>query len=300
MKPSFLLASAACAALLALTASAETLYAVSMRTYADPQYKGVEGNLYAVSTETAVTRLVASLSVADKGPVGLDGIAIHPKTGVFYGITSTSAVLPHTLVTIDVKSGIVTPVGDLGLVGSDIEFDPDGTLYMWVPATFQLATVNLEKGAATPRGRPFTQGTMKGGLALIGGGRALVAATGGKGTLDSIDLTTGTIATGPRLVGAAFPELINGLTYSPKGVIYGINTNGAQPPLANLISIDQRTGVVTNIGPLPNDTDAISFGPDLSQTKDLFTKLLEWRFPLLVGLFLIAIVVVVAAMRHKS
>ena len=300
MKPSFLLASAACAALLALSASAESLYAVSMRTYADPLYKGVEGNLYVVSTETAVTRLVASLSVVGKGPVGLDGLAIHPKTGVFYGITSTSATLPHTLVTIDVKSGNVTPVGDLGFLGSDIEFDPDGTLYMWIPATFQLATVNLETGAATPRGRPFTQGTLKGGIALIGGGRALVAATGGKGTLDTIEMATGTITTGPQLVGAPFPELINGLAFSPRGVVYGINTNGAQPPVANLVSIDPRTGAVANIGPLPNDTDALSFGPDLLQAKDPMTRLLEWRFPLLVGLFLIAIVVVVVAMRHKA
>src|ERR1700681_3519503 len=101
MKRYFFLASAACFALLCLTASAETLYAVSMRTYADSSYRGVEGNLYVVDTDSAVTRLVASLTLNGKTPVGLDGLAIHSQTGIFYGITaSTSAAIPHTLVTI--------------------------------------------------------------------------------------------------------------------------------------------------------------------------------------------------------
>src|SRR5476649_332909 len=154
MKPSLLLASVACTALLCTTAAAQTLYAVSMRTYSDPSYKGVEGNLYVVATDTGVTRLVASLTVGGKTPVGLDGLAIHPKTGVFYGITAaTSAAIPRSLVTIDSKTGYVTRIGDLGHVGSDIEFDPDGTLYMWVPATFQMSTVNIDTGLATPRGQ---------------------------------------------------------------------------------------------------------------------------------------------------
>jgi hypothetical protein len=287
--------------MLCLTASAETLYASSMRTYADPLYKGVEGNLYVVATDTAVTRLVASLTLGGKAPISLDGLAIHPRTGIFYGITpATSGAIPHSLVTIDPRSGVVTRIGDLGFGGSDVEFDPDGNLYMWMPATFQMASVDLDTGAATPHGRPFAQGAVKGGIAMIGGGRALVAATGGKGTLDSIDLATGAITPGPNLVGAPFPELINGLTFSPRGVIYGINTNGALPPLANLISIDARTGKVTSIGPLPNDTDALSFGPDLTESKDTLTKVLEWRFPVLVGLFLLALVVVFVAMRSKG
>jgi hypothetical protein len=301
MKTSLLLATAACSAMLCLTASAETLYASSMRTYADPLYKGVEGNLYVVATDTAVTRLVASLTLGGKAPISLDGLAIHPRTGIFYGITpATSGAIPHSLVTLDPKSGVVTRVGDLGYAGSDVEFDPDGKLYMWIPATYQMATVDLDTGAATPHGHPFSQGAVKGGIALIGGGRALVAATGGKGTLDSVDLASGTITQGPNLIGAPFPELMNGLTYSPKGIIYGINTNGALPPLANLVSIDARTGKVTSIGPLPNDTDALSFGPDLTESKDTLTKVLEWRFPVLVGLFLLALVVVFVAMRSKA
>jgi hypothetical protein len=263
-----------------------------MRTYADPTYRGVEGNLYVVDTDSGVTRLVVSLTYGGKS-IGLDGLAIHPKTGIFYGITSsTSTTLPRSLVRIDPKTGALTPVGDLGHAGSDIEFDPDGVLYMWLPTTSQLATVNIDTGSATPVGNPFQQGTRRGGIALIGGGRALVAASGGKGTLDTADMSTGVITPGPSLVGAPFPELINSLAVSPRGVIYGINTNGANPQLANLVSIDPKTGKVTGIGPLPDDTDALSFGPTLSETKDVATRMQEWRFPVLAGLFVIAIVIV--------
>jgi hypothetical protein len=301
MKRSFLLASVACFTLLCITASAETLYAVSMRTYADSSYKGVEGNLYVVDTDSAVTRLVASLTLNGRTPVGLDGLAIHPKTGVFYGITaSTSSVIPHTLVTIDSKTGAVSPIGDLGHAGSDIQFDLDGTLYMWLPVTHQMATVDLDTGVATSRGRSIQQGVLKGGIAPIGGGHALVTATGGKGTLDTVDLATGTVAPGPALTGASFPDLIKGLTYSPKGIVYGINTDGGLPPQANLVSIDPQTGKVTSIGPLPNDTEALSFGPDLVASKDMTATMLEWRLPVLAGLFVIAIVILVVAMRLKS
>lgn len=298
MKRRFLLASLALCALLSTAAGAESLYAVSMRTYFDPQYKGVEGNLYVVATDTGVTRLLATLTVEGGTPIGLDGLAIHPKTGVFYGITpDSSSVIPHTLVTVDPKSGVVKPVGDLRIAGTDIYFDSDGTLYIWLPDTRQFGTVDLGTGAVTPKGPPFTQGAPKGGIALIGAGRALVAATGGSGTLDTVDLATGTSTTGPSLSGAPFPDLINGLTYSPKGVLYGVNTNGAHPPLANLVTIDAGTGKVTNIGPLPNETDALSFGPDVTNVKDARAAFEEWRLPLMVGLFLIAVVVVIVAMR---
>ncbi len=42
----------------AMPAAAQTLYAVSVRTYSDPGYHGVEGNLYTVDPDTAATNLV--------------------------------------------------------------------------------------------------------------------------------------------------------------------------------------------------------------------------------------------------
>jgi hypothetical protein len=269
------LAAFALATCFAMPVAAQTLYAVSVRIYSDPGYHGVEGNLYTVDPDSAATNLVTSLNVSGKTPVGLDGLAIHPRTGVFYGITApTSAIIPRTLVILDPTTGSVTPVGELSLVGSDIGFDPDGTLYMWLPDTRQLGTVNLDTGQVTAKGAPIERGATKGGFALIGGGKAYVAGTGGAGTLDTIDVNTGAVMPGPVITGAPFPDLINGLAFSPKGVLFGINTSFGRATQANLITIDPTSGKVTNIGALPNDTDALTFGA-AGSTRDMAASLME-------------------------
>jgi hypothetical protein len=284
-------------ALFSAAAAAQTLYAVSVRTYSDPGYAGVEGNIYVVDTATAALTLLTSLH-AGETPIGLDGLAIHPVTGEFYGITApTSKSIPQSLVRVDPATGDVALVGRLGFAGSDIAFDADGTLYIWLADKGQLGTVNLETGAATPRGKPLRQGASKGGLALIGGGRALIAATGGGGTLDLVDLVTGSITTGPRLIGAPFPDLINGLAYSPAGVLYAVNTNFGGTSRADLITIDSRSGLVSRIGPLPNDTDALAFGPAQPQAGASASFFRDWRFPALVLLLVVLAVLIVVALR---
>jgi sugar lactone lactonase YvrE len=290
---------AALVALFAADAASQTLYASSLRTYSDPGYHGVEGNLYLVDTETAATTLVTSLNVGGKTPVGIDGLAIHPRTGVFYGITApTSSVIPRSLVIIDPTTGTVTLVGDLGETGSDIGFDPDGTLYVWMPIARRLGVVDLDTGHVTPRGTPIEHGATKGGFAFIGNGHAYLAVTGGSGTLDTIDLATGAVTTGPALVGAPFPDLMTGLAFS-RGTVYAVNTNFGRSTEANLVTIDPHTGKVTNVGALPNDTDALTFGPS-QVSKDVSTSILEWRIPILVALGVFALVVIIVAMRSSG
>jgi sugar lactone lactonase YvrE len=200
-------------------------------------------------------------------------------------------------VSVDPANGEVTLIGRLGHAGSDISFDPDGTLYVWLTDTRQLATVNLETGAATPRGVPLGEVASKGGLALIGGGRALIAATGGTGTLDLVDLVTGKITTGRSLIGAPFPDLINGLAYSPDGVLYAVNTNFGGTSRADLVKIDVRTGQVSRIGPLPNDTDALAFGPVPAKRTGMTLRLRDWRLPALAALLVLVVGFVVYVLR---
>jgi len=288
---------AACAAFLAMGAAAETLYAVSVRTYADPGYHGVEGNLYVVDPDTASTTLVAPLMVGGKTPIGLRGLAIHPKTGVFYGITGPNASsIPRSLVTIDPTNGVVTLVGDLGYGASDIEFDNDGTLYAWVPETRQIGIVNLDNGAVTLRGQPLERGAMKGSVSFVSGGKALVASTGGNGTLDSVDLETGKVTTGPQLNGAPFADFLGGLTVSARGTLYAINSSLGRGVQANLVTIDPQTGHVTNLGALPNDTESMAFGPTIER-KDMFADLMQWRTPMMVALFVFAVIVLLVLGR---
>jgi len=124
---------------------------------------------------------------------------------------------------------------------------------------------------------------------------ATTANTGGAGTLDTIDVNTGEITTGPEITGAPFPDLINGLAISPKGVLFGINTSFGRATQANLITIETRTGKVTNVGALPNDTDALTFGT-ATVAKDMTSSIMEWRIPVLIALAIFAAVVIFVAM----
>jgi hypothetical protein len=100
------------------------------------------------------------------------------------------------------------------------------------------------------------------------------------------------------LTGAPFPELISGLAFSPNGTLYAINTNFSQPALTNLVTIDPITGRIEDIGPLPNDTDAISFGP-AREPNDWTVSVVELRFPFMVLLFVFAMGVFFWAMRSE-
>lgn len=244
------------------SADAQTLYAVSVRTYSDPSYKGVEGNLYRVDPNTAVTTLVAPLRLDGRDSIGLDGLAIDPTSGDFFGITApTAALIPHSLVRLDPTNGNVTLVGNLGVPGSDIDFDSDGTLFIWLPATSQLGKIDLKTGGVTKIGSERQRQATSGGFTVTRHGIALIAGSGANGTLDSTDLKTGAVTASVRLTGARYPELVNGLASSPDGTLFGVNTNGGIPAMADLVKIDERTGSITTIGPLPNDTDALAFGP---------------------------------------
>jgi hypothetical protein len=272
----------ACAAALVLAvfpvfalAQSQVLYAVSVRTYSDPSYRGIEGSLYRVDPETAASTLMAPLRLDGRASIGLDGLAVEPRSGEFFGITApNSTLIPHSLVHVNPASGEVTLIGDLGVNGSDLSFDSDGTLFIWIPETSQAGKVDLKTGAVTKIGAPRERSATKGGFD-IQKGKARIASAGGKGSLDTIDLLTGAVVSSVPLSGARYPELINGLVGSARGMLYAVNTNGAAPALADLVRIDEATGQIATIGPLPNDTDALTFGPAVGSEKSW--DLATWR-----------------------
>jgi len=282
--------------------AAQTLYAVSVRTYADPSYKGVEGNLYRVDPESAVTTLVAPLRLDGRESIGLDGLAIQRESGEFFGVTAPATrLVPHSLVRLDPETGTVSLVGDLGVAASDVSFDTGGTLFIWLPKTKQVGKVDLKTAAVEALGTPSATGAPQGGIEVVSRDLALVAASRANGTLDSIDLKTGALIGSVQLKGARYPELIAGLAESPDGTLFGVNANGGVPSLADLVKIDRRTGQITVVGPLPNDTDAIAFGPagkpekgwDLDRLRELF-------YPVLIGIaFVLAIAFGYGTLRRR-
>lgn len=249
-------------------AALHTLYAASVRTSVNAETP-IAGNLYTVNLANGTATLVGAIRLAGSKSIGVTGLAADPTSGVLYGITSEkSPNSPHALVTIDPASGAAELVGDLRLIGSDIAFDSKGTLYIWLPGTSQLGTVNLSDAAVIPIGKAGPAGSPA-GIAIDPNGMVYVISKGASGTLDNVDLATGALQVGPQLTGAPFSTQINSMSFSPSGLLLAVNSNGGSPANTRLVTINTATGVVATIGPLPDDTDALTFsgsGPNLAPT----------------------------------
>lgn len=258
-----LFAIAAVATLLcSLSAAAQTLYVTTMRARAAATTPGtLLSGLYTVNLATGVATFTAPLRIEGLKPVGITGLAVHPGTGRFYGITaSNSPASPRSLVVVEPQTGDVAVVGELSHTGSDIVFDSAGTLYMWIPGSHQVGTVNLNNAAVTPLG-PVGREEALGGLAIDSQGVAYVTPTGANGTLDTVNLKTGAFKTGPTLQGAPFPGAITAMTFTPSGLLLAVNSNVGSPAQARLVTINTATGQVATIGTLPDNTDALTFAP---------------------------------------
>jgi hypothetical protein len=249
-------------------AALHTLYAASVRTAVSAETP-IAGNLYTVNLANGIATLVGPIRLPGSKSIGVTGLAAHPASGVLYGITSEkSPNSPHALVTIDPASGAAELVGDLRFVGTDIAFDSNGTLYVWLPDTSQLGTVNIADAAVSPIGKAGPGGSPA-AVAVDPSGMIYVIARGASGTLDNVDLATGALQIGPQLTGAPFSTQINAMSFSPSGLLLAVNSNGGSPANTRLVTINTATGVVATIGPLPDDIDALTFtgsGPNLAPT----------------------------------
>lgn len=254
----FALAAAAALACPGAFAAVHTLYAASVRSTVSADAP-IAGNLYTVNLANGTASLVGSIRLPGSRPIGVTGLAAHPATGVLYGITSElSPNNPRSLVTIDPASGAATLVGELGRIGSDIAFDTRGTLYVWLPSTNQLGTVDLSNAVVMPIGKPGPPGSPA-GIAIDPNDMVYVTSKGASGTLDNVDLATGALQVGPALTGAPFATQINSMSFSPSGLLLAVNSNGGNPANTRLVTINTATGAVATIGALPDDTDALAF-----------------------------------------
>jgi hypothetical protein len=245
-----------------------TLYAASVRSGLSADAP-VAGNLYTVNLANGTASLVGAIRLPNSRPVGVTGMAVHPKSGIFFGITSEqSPNSARSLVTIDPTNGNATLVGELGVAGSDIAFDTKGTLYMWLPQSSQLGVVNQSNATVAPLGKPGPPGSPA-GIAIDGNDTVFVTARGAAGTLDNVDLASGALQQGPPLTGAPFASQINSMSFSPSGLLLAVNSNAGSPANTRLVTINTFTGAVATIGALPDDTDALAFtggGPNLAPT----------------------------------
>ena len=250
---------AACAALsAAMPASAQTLYAASFRSSGIGAAVNTAGSLYTVNLASGQATFVAPIRV-NGASIGVTGLSVHPETGVIFGITAQqSPNYPSSLITLDPNTGRATLVGELKYPASDLSFNRAGILFAWLPATSQLGIVNPSTGAVTPIGPPRQAGTPS-GLAIDKMGVAYITTGGAGGTLDTVDLGTGIVTRGPSISNAPFPTGVNSMTFSASGLLLAVNSNGGAPAETRLVTINTATGVVSPIGSLPEDTDALTF-----------------------------------------
>jgi hypothetical protein len=242
--------------------SAETIYLSTTHRAVAPNQ--VAGQLYLVDPTTAEGKLVGAVVAENGVSVGVTGMAVNPATGILYGITAGFSS-PPSLVTINPKNAEAKTVGALGYTSSDISFDRKGRLFAWLSERQRLASVDLTTGAATPVGPVIsTAETTGGGLAIDDKDVAYIIPGTAAGTLDTINLATMQSSVGPVLTGAPFLSSINSLTFSPKGRLYGVNSNMAAPAKTALVVINRDTGVVTKMGDLQEDADGLTFSQDVA------------------------------------
>jgi len=261
--------SSACLVFLALLGAAmptlaadALLYATAVRMHYEDGQARIECNLYRVDPATGTATLVAPVRIGGNEPIAVVSLAIHPATGTMYGVTAgLSGRIPRSLGAIDPATGDVKLIGALGEVASDLAFSHDGTLYAWLPERSRLARVDLGNGHATPVGDSGIAGVMGGGMAIDERDVGYVTATAATGTLDTLDIRTGHGSSGPTLDGAPYISAITNLTFGPDGKLYGVNSNMGAPASTALVTIDAKSGKVTEVGRLPNDAHALIFVP---------------------------------------
>ena len=70
--------------------------------------------------------------VGTTGILNATGLAVHPTTGVLYGVAHSDSFSHYTFFTVDRETGLGTPiVKTFGFVDG-LAFDAEGTLYAWI------------------------------------------------------------------------------------------------------------------------------------------------------------------------
>src|SRR5438132_6891718 len=271
----------AIAGAIASPAWASRLYAAT--AHDDPATHASAGYLYTVDPGSGKARQIGPILVDGTSPVAVDGLAMHPKTGVLYGITSGSS-RPPTFITIDTRNAQAHVIGPLGAHATDIHFAANGSLYTWLPEVGRLGVIDIATGEVRAFAPTGVGPTATAGFAINSQGVAVVAARMSKGILDEVDTTTGTVIGGLALIDASVLTAINALTLSPGGALLAVNTVKGGSTKRELVSIDVETGNITRIGSLPDEVDALAFDQRPQAPRGSKRHLLIIMLLLLLGL----------------
>ena len=233
---------------------------------------GAAGELYRLDpTNGAVLQDIGPLNDSLGTNYPVTGLAFHPTSGILYGSTGNAPEETSArLVTINPASGLVTVIGafNAGNAGTkastmaDLSFDPTtGTLYgVGSVGGPQLYSIDIITGQATLIGGTGLTSTTGGGLAISSSGTFYGAPTSSRfGTYNSSTGAFTLIANPAKPAGGGY----GALGFDPDtGVLYGLNVGSGSPPPTHLVTINQVTGAVTDLGASVTSLDAIAFTPE--------------------------------------
>jgi hypothetical protein len=222
---------------------------------------GVQGVLYTLDPASGtVLTTVGPLHDAGGNSYGISGLKYHPATGIFYGTTGHESLTnPNYLVIVDPVTALVTPIGPLGVVLTDIAIDPTtGIMYGLSEFDQNFYTINTSTGQAIQIGSTGIGFTKQGGLAADRRA-ALFGVT--NFSFYRLNTTTG-MATliGPTGLG----NLIKAADFGPNNVMYGLEGGGGidNAHLRWLVTFNLSTGTGTRVGQISAiDLGALGFIP---------------------------------------
>jgi hypothetical protein len=228
---------------------------------------GSASTLYTLDPLTGnPTSTLGTVTVGGTG-VMVSGIAFDPLNGNLYGAANDPITGKAELLTINTSSAVATPIGTFNTTPpnsnvTSLAFAANGTLYGYVKTGTpgeSLFTINTATGAASLVGGSGIGSTSGDGLAMSTAGTLYFAGKGATGALYTLNTSTGAATAGPTFSGAPLSNSqIKALSFDSAGTLYGIDL---QPVtfLADLITIDPTSGVITTIGATPNGLTSLAF-----------------------------------------
>ena len=222
---------------------------------------GSTGILYTIDPTTGdVLTMIGLLNDADGNNYPMAGLKYDPTTGTLYGISGQAPVNAAYLVTVDPATALVTPIGPLGVVLTDIAIDPKtGIMYGIAGSNQKFYTINTATGEAVQTGST--------GIGFANGGGFASDRTGALYGVSNFSLYSFDDVTGnATLIGLTLlPDLVKAADFNPtNNTMYGLEGGGGidNLHLRFLVTFDLTTGLGTLVTPISvNDLDAIVFIP---------------------------------------
>lgn len=219
------------------------------------------GMLYTIDPATgSVLTTVGLLNDAADNNYPMAGLKYNPITGILYGISGQAPVNADYLVTVNPATALVTPIGPLGVVLTDIAIDPKtGVMYGIAGFNQKFYTINTATGEAVQTGST--------GIGFANGGGFASDRTGAlygvsNFSFYSFDNTTGNAT----FIGLTLlPDLVKAADFNPtNNTMYGLEGGGGidNLHLRFLVTFNLTTGLGTLVTSISvNDLDAIAFIP---------------------------------------